>query len=198
LVQYRIRAAPVRPDKESRSAVSALTMTAFELVDRLGAGFDRGRAGQAEHAQHLDWPVAGLGRAVRSPGQDGVGGGDGVDGVGFAVASAGGTVGSVDLHDGDVVAAQASGQGRAVAAGAFHSGTVRAAETTGPGQQLPVAGGGGGGEFGAGQRHAYDGDGRGDVDVLVGVDPEEDLLNVGAGVAALIVVRHAGHRVFVS
>ena len=152
----------------------------FELVDGLGAGLDRGGAGQAEHAQHLHRPVAGLGGAVGSPGQDGVGGGDGVDGVGFAVAAAGGTVGAVDLHHGDVVAAQVSGQRGAVAAGAFHSGTVQHAETTRPGQQLPVAGGGGR-ELGAGQRHAQDGDDRGDVDVLVGVDTEDDLLGVRVG-----------------
>jgi hypothetical protein len=39
-----------------------------------------------------------------------VGGGQRVDGVGFAVAASGGAVGSVDLHRGDVVAAQVSGQ----------------------------------------------------------------------------------------
>jgi hypothetical protein len=46
-----------------------------------------------------------------SPGPvHGVGGGSSVDDVGFAVA-AGGAVGSVDLHHGDVVVAQESGQG---------------------------------------------------------------------------------------
>jgi hypothetical protein len=172
-------------------------MTAPSWFDGLGAGLDRRGSGQAEHAQHLHRPVAGLGRAVRTPGQDGVGGGERVDGVGFAVAAAGSTVGAVDFHHGDAVAAQASGQRGAIAASAFHSRTVQHSETTRPDQQPPVAGGGGG-EFGAGKRHAQDGDDRGDVDVLVGVDTEDDLLNVSAGVAALLVVRHAGHWVFVS
>jgi hypothetical protein len=69
-----------------------------------------------------------------------VGGGDGVDGVGFAVTASGGAVGSVDLHDGDVVVAQVSGQRRAITAGALHPGAMQHAETPRPGQQLPVAG----------------------------------------------------------
>jgi hypothetical protein len=36
------------------------------------------------------------------------------------------------------------------------------------------------------------------VDVLVGVDPEDDLLHIGVGVAVQFVVLHAGRRVFVS
>jgi hypothetical protein len=53
-----------------------------------------------------------------------------------------------------------------------------------------------GGELGTGQHHAQDADGRGDVDILLGVDAEDDLLNVGAGVTSHIVVRQSGHRVF--
>ena len=177
LAQCRIRAALDRPVRVSRSAGSAPTMTALSWLIAWVRDLTAEAAGQAEHAQHLHRPVAGLGRAVRAPGQDGVGGGDGVDGVGLAVAAAGGAVGAVDLDHGDAVAAQVSGQGRAVGAGALHPGTVQHAEATGPGQQLPVAGAGGG-ELGAGQQDAQDGDDRGDVDVLVGVDTEDDLLAV--------------------
>jgi hypothetical protein len=72
------------------------------LVDRLGAGFDRGGAGQAEHAQHLYWPVGDLRGGGRPLRQDGAGSGDG---VGFAVAAAGGAVWPVDLDRTDLVAA---------------------------------------------------------------------------------------------
>ena len=71
------------------------------------------------------------------------------------------------------------------------------AQATRPGQQLVVAHGGGG-ELGAGQLDAHDGDERGDVDVFVGIDTEDDLFGVRVGLCIGVCVRHAGHGVFVS
>ncbi|GAB3849460.1 hypothetical protein GCM10027610_072580 [Dactylosporangium cerinum] len=113
-------------------------------------------------------------------GQYGVRGGDSVDGVGFAVAAAGGAVGAVDLDHGDLVAAQVAGEGGAVGAGAFHAGAVQDAEAVGPGQQLLVAGGGGR-EGGVGDVDAEGGDDRGDVDVFVRVHAEDHLVRVRVG-----------------
>ena len=142
-------------------------------------------------------PSAVLAVRVGPGGQHGAGGGDGVDGVGLAVAAAGGAVGPVDLDHGDAAAAQVSGQGSAVGAGALHPGAVQHAEAAGPGQQLAVAGGGGR-EGGVGDLGAEGGDDRGDVDVLVGVDAEDDLLGVRVGLRVGVWVRHAGHGLFVS
>jgi hypothetical protein len=55
------------------------------------------------------------------------------DGVGFAVTAAGGTVGPVDLHHGDAIAAHTSSQDDAVGAGAFHSCALQLAESACPG-----------------------------------------------------------------
>jgi hypothetical protein len=108
------------------------------------------------------------------------------------VATACGAVRAIDLDHGDVLAAQVSADSDAVGAIALHPGTLQHPEAARPGQQLPVAGRGGR-EGRVGNLCAQGGDDRSDVDILVGVYPENDLLAAWAGVTALIVVGHAGH-----
>jgi hypothetical protein len=43
------------------------------------------------------------------------------------------------------------------------------------------------------QLDAHDGDERGDVDVFVGVDTEDDLFGARVGLCVGVCVRHAGH-----
>ena len=79
--------------------------------------------------------LAGCGSAQRSSSS-----GDGVDGVGLAVAASGLTVGSIDLDHRDAFAAQVSGEPGAIGAGAFDTDPVDGPETLQPGNELGVAG----------------------------------------------------------
>jgi hypothetical protein len=88
-----------------------------QRVGGLGAGLEGALAGHAQHPQHLHGARAGLGRSGLIAGLDGAGGGVSVDGVGLALAPAGGPVGSVDLDHLDALGAQVAGQPSAVAAG---------------------------------------------------------------------------------
>jgi hypothetical protein len=124
---------------------------------------------------------------------------DGVRDVGahHPVPAAGGPIGVVNLHHGDVVLAQMPGERGAVATVAFHPDTTQQAEAARPGQQLPVAGRGGR-ERDGGYQHAEDRDHRSDKGVLVRFDTGDDFLGGPAVVAVLDCVRHAGHWLFVS
>jgi hypothetical protein len=130
-------------------------------------------------------------------GQHRQGGGDRVDGVGLAVAAAGGAVGAVDLDHGQVLVAQVAGQARAERAGSLDAGAAEVTETLGPGQQLVVAGGGGR-EGGSGDLDTERGDHCGDVGILVRVDAEDDVLAGRVGLTVRGGVWHAGHGPFVS
>jgi hypothetical protein len=83
--------------------------------------------------------VASLGRCGGHTGQDGAGGGLGVDRVGLAALAAGASVWPVDLHHGDVLVQQVAGQAGAVAAGAFDPDRLQLPVPAQPAQQLPVA-----------------------------------------------------------
>jgi len=88
----------------------------------------------------------------------------------------------VNVHTNDGVAPANTGPGD------FPGGEIRG---------LAVAGGGGR-EGGVGELDAQGGDERGDVDVFVGVDAEDDLFGVRVGLPVEAWLRHAGHGLFVS
>ncbi len=149
---------------------------AFGLVDGLGAGLDRRSLGELEQPQHLHRAVARLGRDGGAPGQHGAGGGFGVDGVGLAVASAGGLVRLVDLRDLDPLGVQVAGQGRSVGAGALDAGTSHHSGRACPGEELTVSLRGRR-EAPAVQGGTEHGDDSRGVNVLVGVHAEQNLLS---------------------
>src|SRR6266540_2940486 len=118
-------------------------------------------------------------------------------GVPLAAPAAGGPVGAVDLQDPLPVRGQEAGQSGAVAAGAFHTPGLDLAERAGPAQQLGVAGAGGL-DLGGGQPPAELVSGRGNMQVLVGVDPDGDAWRLGIchGGRAILSIRRDGwsHR----
>ncbi|MFI6435031.1 hypothetical protein [Streptomyces sp. NPDC050759] len=84
-------------------------------------------------------------------------------------------VGLVDLGHLDALGAEVAGRRGAVGAGALHPGSSKGAERACPGDELLIALGGGR-EDAAVQGDAEGGDDGCGVDVLVGVDAEQDLL----------------------
>jgi len=83
--------------------------------------------------------VASLGRRGGHTGQDGAGGGLGVDRIRLATLAASTPVRPVDLHDVDPAVQQQPGQASAVAAAAFHPDRLQLPVPAQPAQQLPVA-----------------------------------------------------------
>jgi hypothetical protein len=69
------------------------------LIDRLGAGLDRGVLGQLEHPGHLHRSVAGLGGCGGPAAEHRPGSGFGIDGVGLAASAPGGLVRLIDFDD---------------------------------------------------------------------------------------------------
>src|SRR6266545_1508870 len=149
----------------------------LQLVDCLGTGLERRCLGQLEHADHLHRPVTGLGRGAGTAGQDRLGGGFRVDGVGLAAPAARGLVREVNLDHLDAGASQMAGQRGAVGAAAFHTGTAQRAEAAGPRQQLAVANGGGWERLTC-HEHAQRGDHRADVAVLVRINAQDHLISI--------------------
>ena len=182
LAQRRIRAALLRPVRVSRSCGSAVMMTALSwLIAWVRALTAEARARRNRRSISMG-PSPVFAMVVARRDSTAPGRGDGVDGVGLAVA-AGGPVGAVDLDHGQPAATQVAAQRGAVGAGAFHPGAGQDAEAASPGQQLPVSGGGSG-ERRVGELRAQGGDDRGDVNVGVGVDPQDNLLAVPGIVVA--------------
>jgi hypothetical protein len=158
--------------------VVAVDQQRAELVGGLGAGLDGAAAGHHQGAQLPCGAVAVLGDGAGVAGQHGPGGGLGVDRVGLALAAPAGAVGAVDLDHADALGHQVLGQPVAVAAGALHPGGGDLAVVAGPGDQVAVGGvGGAKGRGGLVAAEPIQQDR--DVDVLVGINPENELRRVG-------------------
>ena len=144
-----------------------------DLVQDFDAFIDCGSAGDHQHPDRFNVAVtmlclAGCGSAQRSSSS-----GDGVDGVGLAVAASGLTVGSIDLDHSDAFAAQVSGEPGAVGACAFDTDAVDRPETLQPGNELGVAGASGRERLDA-EHTAVRVDRGSDMELEVGVDPAGD------------------------
>jgi hypothetical protein len=93
----------------------------LERVDGLGAGPDRGRAGDPQRTDHLHLPGSGLGGHGGLASLHRAGGGLSVGRVGLAAAPTGLAVGPVDLQNDLALSDKETGQGGAVGAGALHA-----------------------------------------------------------------------------
>jgi len=108
------------------------------------------------------------------------------------LSAAGGLIRLVDLDHLDAGLPEMPGQRSTVGAGALHAGPPQDPERARPAQQRVVAGSTGRERLGFSQ-HAQRGDDRCHVQILMGIDTENDFL----GAAAVLVVSHrlghAGH-----
>ena len=137
--QVRNNSALPKLDNRSRSAGSAMTRTAFELVDRLGTGLDRGVLGELEDPGAVHRSIAGLGPGPGATAEHGPRGGLCVDRVRLPHQTAGRAVGPVHFISLDLLRQQVAGQTRAEGAGALHPGTAHRTPLAGPDKQLSVA-----------------------------------------------------------
>jgi hypothetical protein len=120
---------------------------------------------------------AGLGEPVAAQGLTGRPGG--IQGVGLGAVVAGGPPGPIQFYDLLGVSSQEAGQASTIAAGALDRPYSPTVVSVGESQQLPVAGRGG--------RHGHLVDDRaadcledcGGVGVLVGVDPDDEIGDIG-------------------
>src|ERR1017187_10344261 len=110
-----------------------------DLAQR-GDAMVAGRAtGDVQDPQGFDVAVATLGLSFRLARQCRLGGGDGVDGIGLALAMAGLAIGAVDLDDLDAGTSEEPGQLGAVGTGALDSHPCHRSEPGEPPKQLLVA-----------------------------------------------------------
>jgi hypothetical protein len=130
-------------------------------------------SGHQEGPDGLHVAVAGLGQSSGPAAEGRSGRLDGVGGIGLAGGSSGLTVGPVDLDDLDAGGIQVPGQPGAIGARALHADPGHLTEGTHPGQQLSIAGSAGRKRLDA-QQAADIVQGRGDMDVQVGVDSARD------------------------
>src|SRR5512133_1130549 len=124
------------PSRTDAGAVTSRPLSWLMAAVRASGGT---AARRPQRPDGLHDAVASLGRCGGHTGQDGAGGGLGVDRVGLAALAAGASVWPVDLHHGDVLVQQVAGQAGAVAAGAFDPDRVWVPVATQPAKQLPVA-----------------------------------------------------------
>lgn len=108
--------APVSSWARARSGTD---QQSFELVDRLGAGLDRGRLGQFEQPDHLARPGAGLRDRANASGQHRLGSGLGLQDIDLAAPAPFSFVGMVDLDDLQPGGVQVTGHARAEAVAAL-------------------------------------------------------------------------------
>jgi hypothetical protein len=140
----------------------------------LAARLDRAVAGHLELADHLDPAGARLRHGGGLPGEHGAGGAFGVEVVGLAVLAAQPAVRTADLVDHMAAPAEEARQAGAVGARALDAEGAGLPQRTGPGGEPAVA-------FGAdrkaqlAQARAERRDSHGGVDVLVGVDADQDV-----------------------
>ena len=145
----------------------------MDLVERLGAGLDRGVLRGLERPDHFHRAVAGLWRCGGNPGQHGTGRGFGVDGVALAAAPAQSTIGPVYLHNRVAMAGHEASQAGSVAVGALHRDGTDSTKVCCPVDELAVAGQGGG-HSQITQPGAENIQCNGDMGVLVSVDADDD------------------------
>lgn len=114
---------------------------------------------------HLDIPIPGLGGCVGLAGQNGAGGGLGIDRVALAVLAPEPTVRAIDLNDAVPLGYERPAQARAVGAGALDAEGPDGPASDGPANELPVPRRCCGDREGAEMR-TEPGDRDGDVNVL--------------------------------
>ena len=161
----------------SRSGCGALTMRVFR-DHRLRASLQRGVAGDLQMPDHLDIPIPGLGGRVGLAGQNGAGDGLGIDRVALAVLAPEPTVRAIDLNDAVPLGYERPAQACAVGAGALDAEGPDGPASDGPANELPVPRRCCGDREGAEMR-TEPGDRDGDVNVLVGVDADDDRIGWG-------------------
>jgi hypothetical protein len=146
---------------------------AVELVGGCGAGLHRPCSRHAQLTQRLDGTGAGLRGHGGVTGEHRPRRGFGVDGVGLAAPATVLSVGSVHLHHPHVTSSEVAGQPRAPRPTPLDTDRDELTEAAQPCQQAPVPV-----ACRSKRRGVQDPteviDHRGDVDVLVGIDPAED------------------------
>jgi hypothetical protein len=144
-------------------------------VRGLGAGLDCRASGGAQLPQSFGGPVAGARGTDRVSGEGGSGGGFGVDAVGLAAVAAGAPIRSGDLPDLLTTRAEVTGESGPVAAGSFDGPDAAVPQLLRPSQQLSRSGAAAADAvLVQASPQAVDRDG--DVDVLVGVDPDDHVV----------------------
>nr|WP_241671548.1 hypothetical protein [Dankookia rubra] len=165
---------PPMPSSCSRSSAGAPTTMDLIVCIALGPRLDRGVARDPDVADHLDGAGAGLRFRRRLACEDGARRGLRVEHVVLAVAPAGTAVRAVDLEDTMPGLSERAGEAGAVGSGAFDAEGLYRAEGPGPCGEAAVSGAARrnrcGGEPGA---QGAEGDRR--MDVLVGVDADDDV-----------------------